>query len=74
MHAALDRLTDDEVGEILTLLHEIEVRRGDDATLRRLANDSTFRVPPPSRRDFRPFKPISALGRPASATLIEDRR
>lgn len=70
----LDRLTDDEANEILLLLRQIEQRRRNRASMPQLAGDPSIRIPHPEVSGFRPVTPILALGRRASAILIEDRR
>lgn len=71
---ALDRLNDEEAGEVLALVQEIERRRESSAILERLAADRSFRVPSGGQRLFRRIEPIDAAGRAASELLVEDRR
>ncbi|MGH2585910.1 MAG: hypothetical protein ACRDJE_13435 [Dehalococcoidia bacterium] len=74
VRAALERLSNDEAEELLALVRQIEWRRSDSASLRRLAADPSFNVPVPKDRAFQRIKPLVAAGRAASEILVEDRR
>lgn len=72
--AALDRMSDDELTELLALAQRIEQRRTAPPLLERLAADPSFRIPQPEHRTFARFTPIDATGLPASEILVRDRR
>lgn len=71
---ALDRLSDEEAGEVLNFVREIEGRRGTSTILQRLATEPAFRLPAAEHPPFKRVEPIVAAGRAASEILTEDRR
>lgn len=70
----IDALSDEEARKVLTFARQFQKQNGSAKTLRRLANDPTFRVPSQRKENFRPIEPVKGKGIPASRLLVEDRR
>ncbi|MBM4084131.1 MAG: hypothetical protein FJ272_05025 [Planctomycetes bacterium] len=74
IHDAIDRMSDEEARRLLEFVKGLRKKTRVSATLRRLAEDPAFSVPPQRNGGFRAVKPVQGKGVPASRLLVEDRR
>ena len=70
---AIDLLTEEEAKQMFDWLSEFERKNNLSLTLRRLANDPTFKLPKDGFKGFKDIKPLQSQGPPASDLLSEDR-
>lgn len=71
---AVDLLSEEEAQQIFELVQALQKRSGISWTLRRLASDPTFKLPPEDFGAFHAVAPIQGKGIAASKLLVEERR
>ncbi len=74
LHSTIELLGDEEARQILEFARRLREKDAVSPTLRRLANDPTFRIPSMEKLAFRVVQPIEGKGIAASRLLVEDRR
>jgi len=74
LHNAVDLLSNEEARQALEIIQRLRQTGENSSTLKVLASDPTFRVPPKTTSGFRPVQPIQGQGVLASQLLVEDRR
>ncbi len=70
----IELLSEEEAQQILTFVQNLQKQSNVSWTLRRLASDPAFQVPPEGLGIFPVVKPIEGKGIAASKLLVEDRR
>jgi len=68
------QLSSSDVLHVLEYTRRLGRHRDGNGVLRRLAEDSAFRVPAGTRGKLKRIRPIRTDGKPASEILIEARR
>jgi hypothetical protein len=74
LRSTVDSISDEEALRVLTFIEQMRKHPGRSLTLKRLAGDSTFKVPPRKLGAFAKVDPVEGNGAPASQLLLEDRR
>jgi hypothetical protein len=70
----IEGLSEEEAYQILEFVQRLRKKDDVSPTLKRLANDPTFKLPSERAGGFRIVHPIQGKGTPASRLLVEDRR
>jgi len=74
LRSTVELISDEEALRVLTFIEQIRKHPVRSATLKRLAGDPTFKVPPRKAGAFARVDPVEGKGAPASHMLLEDRR
>lgn len=71
---AVEQMEDEDAARLLEMAQELCGQETVKQVLARLAGDPTFEIPEDSFAGFADFEPAPVRGRPASETLVGDRR
>jgi hypothetical protein len=74
LYNSIERLSDEEALQTLEFIQRLRQNKKHSKTLKRLASDPVFSVPPEDLGGFRSVEPLPGKGIPASRLLVEDRR
>ena len=74
LRTTVDSISDEEALRVLAFIEQMRKHPVRSLTLKRLAGDPTFRVPPRKLGAFAKVDPMVGKGIPASQKLLEDRR
>jgi hypothetical protein len=74
LRATVDSISDEEALRVLTFIEQMRKHPVRSVTLKRLAGDPTFKVPPRKLGAFAKVDPMEGEGVSASRLLVEDRR
>ena len=74
LRTTVDKISDEEALRVLTFIEQMRKHPVRSLTLKRLAGDSTFKVPPRKLGAFAEVEPMEGKGAPASHMLLEERR
>ena len=74
LRTTVDSISDEEALRVLTFIEQMRKHPARSFTLKRLAADPTFKVPPRKLGAFAKVDPLEGKGAPASQLLLEDRR
>jgi hypothetical protein len=74
LRTTVDSISEEEALRVLAFIEQMRKHPGRSLTLKRLAGDPTFRVPPRKLGAFAKVDPMEGKGIPASQKLLEDRR
>ncbi len=74
LRTTVDSISDEEALRVLSFIEQMRKYPVRSSTLKRLAGDPTFKVPPCKLGAFAKVDPMEGKGAPASRLLVEDRR
>jgi hypothetical protein len=74
LRTTVDSISDEEALRVLAFIEQIRKHPVRSLTLKRLAGDPTFKVPPRKLGAFAKVDPMEGKGASASQMLLEDRR
>jgi hypothetical protein len=74
LRATVDSINDEEALRVLAFIEQMRKHPVGSVTLKRMAGDPTFKVPPRKLGGFAKIDPMEGKGAPASQLLLEDRR
>lgn len=72
LHNTIEQLSDEEARQFLEFAQRLQRKSDVSLTLRRLANDPAFKIPPEGAGAFRVVEPIQGKGIPASRLLMDE--
>ena len=74
LRSTVDAISDEEALRVLAFIEQMRKHPVRSLTLKRLAGDPTFKVPPRKLGAFARIDPTEGKGASASHMLLEDRR
>ena len=74
LRTTVDSISEEEALRVLSFIEQMRKHPVRSSTLKRLAGDPTFKVPPRKLGAFVKVDPMEGKGTPASQLLVEDRR
>jgi hypothetical protein len=74
LRTTVDSISEEEALRVLSFIEQMRKHPMRSSTLKRLAGDPTFKVPPRKLGAFVKVDPMEGKGTPASGLLVEDRR
>ena len=74
LRTTTDSISAEEALRVLSFIEQMRKHPVRSSTLKRLAGDPTFKVPPRKLGAFAEVDPLEGKGTPASQLLVEDRR
>jgi len=74
LRTTVDSISEEEALRVLSFIEQMRKHPVRSSTLKRLAGDPTFKVPPRKLGAFAKVDPMEGKGTPASRLLVEDRR
>jgi hypothetical protein len=74
LRTTVDSISDEEALRVLSFIEQMRKHPVRSSTLKRLASDPMFKVPPRKLGAFAKVDPMEGKGAPASRLLVEDRR
>ena len=74
LYKSIELLSDEEALQALEFIQRLRQKKKRSNTLKRLASDPVFSVPPEGLGGFCSVEPLPGQGIPASKLLVEDRR
>ena len=73
LRTTVDSISEEEALRVLSFIEQMRKHPVRSSTLKRLAGDPTFKVPPRKLGAFVKVDPMEGKGTPASRLLVEDR-